>query len=465
MTDTPFSAATLLSDWTAGFALDTCPDTAIAAALNCMVDAVGCMVGGVAMSSSQMALDMFVEAGNGGLVTVPGSAQRLGLLDAAWLGGHSANALDFDDCFRDGAPSHPGATVIPPAFALAEARGLHGADFLASIIAGYEVSLRIGRAMNASPERNAEVMGYAPWQTFGAAVAGAHLLRLDPQRIRSAFGIAALQAPVPSVRKAVEGLRPYGWLKNSYGICCQSGLQAALLAEKGFHGHQEIFDGPYGFWIMAGSDRYDPAGFDALGQDWMITRTEFKPYAACRWSHTTIEGLAELTAGIGPERIARIELHGFGEFYVALGGDLPSSIVDAQFNARYLGALEILGRSPANGLSEADLTDPTVREMASRITLHHAPEYDALHHRSMSTPVRIIVHLTNGETRETYIEEPPTSIKRGGFQRRQICEKFLRLCAPVLGDQPAEEALRCLLDIANRPVAELACLLTPPVGS
>lgn len=465
MTTPHSSHSDLLSDWIENLDLARIPDDATDAAKNCMIDAVACMVGGVHLESSRVVLEVLTESGSGNQVTVPGAADRLGVLDAAWLGGHTANALDFDDCFRDGAPSHPGATIIPPALAIAEARNADGAALLKAIVAGYEVSLRIGRALDASPERKADVMGYGTWQTFGAAVAGASILGLDAVRIRSAFGIAAMQAPVPGVRKAVEGLRPYGWIKNAYGACSYAGLLSALLAEKGFHGHQQVLEGPYGFWIMSGSDRHDADGYRELGEDWMVRRVEFKPYACCRWSHTMIEGLAALREGLGADDVARVDVHGFGEFHTALGGELPSTIVDAQFNAPYLGALELMDRSPARGMAERDLSDPRVLEMAGRIHLHHEPAFDAAHHRAMSTPVRVVLTTTDGATRETYIEEPPTSVKRGGFSRAQICEKFLTVCGPILGEDRAAAALALMLDLEHTDARTLAGLLSAPAGT
>lgn len=455
----------LLSRWIETLDRAAIPASARDAAVDCLIDMIACMVGGIGLASSRAALDVFLEAGSGAQATVPGSGRRLGVLDAAWLGGHTANALDFDDCFRDGAPSHPGATIIPAALALAEARDCGGDALLKAIVAGYEVSLRIGRALDASPARKADVMGYGTWQTFGATAAGASLLGLAQPQIRSAFGIAAMQAPVPGVRKAVEGLRPYGWIKNAYGAASQAGLLAALLAEKGFHGHQSVFEGPYGFWIMAGSDRHDPEGYRGLGEDWMIERVEFKPYACCRWSHTTIEALAMLGQGLRPDEVARVDVHGFGEFHRSLGGPLPETIVDAQFNAPYLAALELLGRSPARGLDENDLGDPQVHAMARRIHLHHEPAFDALHDATMATPVRVVLTAADGTVREIYIEEPPTSVKRRGFGRDRICGKFLTVCAPVLGEARAKSCLDLLLDVERTTARRLAALLTPAAAA
>ena len=455
------NAVTLLSEWTAFLDAKDISEAAANAAKNCVIDGLGCMIGGIGMASSRMALDMFLNCGSGRQVSVPGSTERLGLLDAAWLGAHTMNVLDFNDCSRIGGFSNPGATVIPAALALAEARGSSGHAFLNAVIAGYEVSLRIGRATTASIVRSSQVAGSSTWQIFGSTAAAANLLGLGPQQVRSAFGIAAMQAPVPGIRKALEGVRPYGWIKNSYGIAAQAGLQAALLAESGFHGHQDVFDGPHGFWAMAGSDRHDDSGYGGLGAEWLISLTEFKPYACCGWSHTMIEGLETLRSGLPSEQIEQVDVHGFSNFHESLGGELPASIIDAQFNARYLAALELLDRSPANGLREKDLSDPEVGEMARRITLHRAPQYDVPHNCNMSAPVRIVMKLASGEVRDIYIEEPSTSILRGGFQRRQICEKFLGIAEPVIGEERAEEMLKCVLQIETFDIKTLTDLLTP----
>jgi 2-methylcitrate dehydratase PrpD len=67
---------------------------------------------------------------------------------AALLNGALAHSLDFDDTHAPGS-LHPGAPVIPSALAAAGIAGASGADVLAAIIAGYDVTCRITLALPA----------------------------------------------------------------------------------------------------------------------------------------------------------------------------------------------------------------------------------------------------------------------------------------------------------------------------
>jgi hypothetical protein len=80
----------------------------------------------------------------------------------------------------------------------------------------------------------------------------------------------------------------------------------------------------------------------------------------------------------------------------------------------------------------------------------------------MATPVRVVLTTASGEVRDIYIEEPPTSIRRGGFSREQICRKFIDVCAPLLGDDKANAALDTMLNMEKHDVRCLAALLRRP---
>jgi 2-methylcitrate dehydratase PrpD len=465
------STTAKLAEWITTFSIEVVPPEVLEATKMCIVDSVACAVGGAQLQSTKTLLEVTQESSGGSQVTVMGTPLKLGLLQALYVGGHAANALDFDDSFSGGSMAvHPGATVVPPAFALAEVRNLSGKDIIKAVLVGYEALLRIGRAINSSPARKAEVMGFGTCQTFGATIAAASLLKLSPVQLQHAFGIAGTHAPVPSVRKFVDGVRPYSWVKNCYGLSCQSGAFAALLAEKGFQGNIDIFDGPNGFWIMSGSDRYEPEkALDDLGSDWLIRGVEFKPYSCCRWAHTAIEAISQIRNGLSPDDIERVDIHGFRELTGPLSGDFPSTIIDAQFNMPYLAALELIGRSSSTGLHEADLTDPKTAEIAQRVFLHHEPVYDQAYNERGAKPVRVIITERSGRARETYLEDSFTSKRRNGFSKSQISEKFLSVAGSVLGAAKSKAALEALFNIEAFSAGELGKLLSvsraDPAGS
>ncbi|GGE41058.1 2-methylcitrate dehydratase [Agaricicola taiwanensis] len=448
-------SSAILGDWIAGFNLADVPDDVVEQAKSCIVDSVGCVVAGTSARPSRLLLDTLERYGGVGDVAIPATGKRLGTLPAAYFMAQSANALDFDDSFRSGAPCHPGATIIPPALALAQAVPCDGAELLRAVILGYEISLRIGRAVQPTPERKAEVYGFSTWQIFGAMAAAASLLRLPRAAIIDAFGIAAVHAPVPSLRKlGTEDPRPYPWTKNTYGSASEGGVLAALLASDGYVGSRTIFDGDRGFWIMSGSDRFRPELLtEGLGTTWLLREVGFKFYGCCRWTHTMLDALRDCGAGVDPDAIETIEVAGFKELF-GLGGEAPTSIVDAQFNPQHLAALELLGRSPERGLADEDLVDPRVSRLRSKITMIHDPSADEAYYASGALPVRVTLRLSDGTTRAAARQDPSGSAAAGNSPEA-IDAKFLRLTGGVLGGDRARSSLSTLRNLENHSIAEL----------
>ena len=118
--------------------------------------------------------------------TLIGDGARVSRPIAAYANGSLAFALDYEDVCQY--VIHAGPIVIPAALALAEAQHSSGKDFLTSVVLGYEVGTRIGRAMQPTPARGAQVWGqqYTP---FAACVAAGRFLRLTPVEMDVAFGI------------------------------------------------------------------------------------------------------------------------------------------------------------------------------------------------------------------------------------------------------------------------------------
>lgn len=451
-----------LAEWIADLSLDDIPITALRAAKACILDSLGCIVAGMQTTPCRTMLDLLVRYDGGTNCTIIGTKERLSVLKASYVMAQGANVLDFDDSFRGGAASHPGATVISPALALAEQAGLSGLEFLRAVVAGYEVSLRIGRAIQPSPERERQVFGYATWQSFGALAVAACLFRLPPERIVDAMGIGALHATLPGGRKGGMGdAAPFPWLKNNYGAASEAGIWAAMLAQEGYVGHRRILEGPTGFWIMAGSDHYRPElTTQGLGENWLIEKVGFKPYACCRWTHTMLDALAASADRLTQERVAAITLEGFREL-VDMGQLWPSSIMDAQFNPRYLAALEISGKSPQRGLSEGDLFDPAIRALAEKVQLRHNPAADAGFYQAGTLPVRLTIHLKDGTSFVVSRENPSGGAKTGGFPQDALEEKFIQLAAPVLGPAQAARIVAAVNEIETHSPADLALLTVP----
>jgi 2-methylcitrate dehydratase PrpD len=103
---------------------------------------------------------------------------------AALINATAAHTVEVDDIYRE-AIYHPGAPTIAAALAIGQAQGASGLAFLTAVVAGYEISTRIGAAMGREHYRfwhNTGTVG-----TFGAAAAASNLLKLDAKQYTHAL--------------------------------------------------------------------------------------------------------------------------------------------------------------------------------------------------------------------------------------------------------------------------------------
>jgi 2-methylcitrate dehydratase PrpD len=179
-----------LAEYAAALRYEDLPAAVVRQARECIIDTVAAAICGAAMPWSRIVVDYAERTGPGGQCHIlgrPGPAVQAPA--AALANGALAHAFELDSLTRPGAGAHPGATVLPPALAIAQEKGADGRALIAALVAGNEVMIRIGRATGHTNEARGF---HAPGTTgpFGAAVAAGHLLRLDARTMTNALGIA-----------------------------------------------------------------------------------------------------------------------------------------------------------------------------------------------------------------------------------------------------------------------------------
>jgi 2-methylcitrate dehydratase PrpD len=138
-----------------------------------------------------------------------GTKERTPHLYSAMANGISAHAIEMDDVNNE-ASLHPGVVVFPAALATSEMVGGAGKKFIEAVVLGYEVMVRLGRALGAE---NSYKRGFHPTGIcgpFGSSVAASKLLGLREKEILSALGIAGSQAA-----GSMEYLAQGAWTKRS----------------------------------------------------------------------------------------------------------------------------------------------------------------------------------------------------------------------------------------------------------
>lgn len=414
------------------------PQPALHAAKRLILDCIGCMVGGSQLPQGRMMIDFFTAVPGGGESTIVSTRKRIPSPHAGYVNAYLANLLDFDDTYY----GHPGATVIPPALALGEKMHITGRELLAAVVTGYEVGMRVADAIKPSRRRLKKVWGLSTWQVFTSVAASGKVLGLDREGMLHAIGLAALNAPVPSVRKLGLENGEIHWMKNNYGWAAMGGMLAAMMAQQGFRGDPSVFDGPRGFWIMAGSDRYRPNLMNkGLGEKWAVERVSIKPYSACRHINPTLDAVFALigTGGFTVEAIRHVDVTTFFEV-VENYSFFPREAFTVPFSAPYLIALCLLGiPTGPQWFNGKHLSNPRVRELADRVRFHHWPEADALYGKVKRELIsRVAIETADGRSFEKEVRLPRGD-PRNPMTDEELRGKFLSLAGPVLGQAQAAD--------------------------
>ena len=379
-----------------------------------------------------------------GNATVIGTNQKTSAVWAAMANGTAAHAVELDDVTTESS-LHPGVAVIPTALSLAEETQTTPARMLEAIVAGYEVTMRVGNALNPA---SAYARGFHPTGVagvFGATMAAGRLLGLNPDQLSSALGIAGTLAS-----GSLEYLAGGAWTKRlNPGWAGHAGITAAHLARSGFSGPKSVFEGRLGL-LHAYSDAADPDRLLAdLGRQLQVMRVSIKPYACCRYNHGLIDCVLRLSREhhVQPIDVERIRLG------VLTGGALlvaepieqkrtPRSVVDAQFSAPYAAAAALVyATGGIDAYTPDKLADPTIRELMARTECYRDATLDANYPRLW--PAAAEIHLRDGRVLATRIEhasgEPENPVPRAA-----LVDKFVSLAAESLSEDPAAIAQRIL---------------------
>ena len=181
--------------------------------------------------------DLLREAGGTPQATTLVFGDRLPAHAAAQFNGTMCRALDYCDAMAPG--PHIGSALFPAALAAAElAGGCTGAEFMAALAAGAELSSRLNLS-------EAQYDGFDPTGIavpFSAAAAASRILKLTPsKRCTRSPGLQPLRRQLPEPRRRLAGVRfVQGWV-------AEAGVQCARMAQRGVTGPVNFLTGHYGY--------------------------------------------------------------------------------------------------------------------------------------------------------------------------------------------------------------------------
>src|SRR5207249_5241280 len=238
----PASYTRDLAEFAAGLEADRVPAGLQREAGRIVLDCLGCEVAGLTTPLGRIAADL-ARGEHGPLEATAIGAGPTSLLPAVFANVTLANALEYE---VQGPEGHVCAVAAPVALAVAEALDAPGAEMVAALVAGLEVAGRVGGALR-GPARRAGAAGGHAHVVFAAAAASGRLLGLSPDQMHHALGITGYGATIRTTER-YQGSQKELMIKNSLGVMARAGIQAALLAQRGFTGDLEVLEGDLGFW-------------------------------------------------------------------------------------------------------------------------------------------------------------------------------------------------------------------------
>lgn len=405
------------------------PPEAIEKAKDCILDQIGVELIGSTLEWNRIAYQYVADMGGRGESTVVNYGIKVPALDAAFVNATFGQGCELDDVgFAAG--GHPSAATVPVALAMGEKLRSTGKDFLTAVVVGCDVMYRLLAAVRPSSGRRG-FHSHGIGAPFGAMATAARLLGLNDGQMLHAFGIAGMHSS-----GTMEYDQTGGEVKRVIaGIGARSGIQAALLAQRGLTGPPTIIEGKRGF-LKVFADEVEPDEITrGLGRDFKIMRIWFKLYPCVATVQGVIYTLSKLIEEhrFGADDIDEIRV-GISDTSLSHGGAIyePRDTASAQFSLPFSLAIRLLKND--NDLSfymDPKLwSDPKVLALAKKVKSYADP--NAKKDQNYNTTME--VKLTNGRSYKAFEAYPPGS-PLNMVSREVLREKFRKMARTVLSEQ------------------------------
>ena len=348
-------------------------DDVIGAVKTNIVDTLSCALAGSSAQAIPEVSALVKEWGGATQADMFVFGGRVPAHHAAWVNSGMSHARDYDDT-HDAAILHAGVSSVPAAIAAAQLRGkLSGAELIAAVAAGLEVTCRLGMAIKVDIVESgfiySSLLGY-----FGATAAAGRALGLTLDEMVNAFGIV-----YSSVAGNHQVTRDASLMKRLQpGLAAQAAVVAVQLAKRGIRGAQDVFEGADGFFRVYLQDRVDPA-MRARGPGHALRAAEpelqalpLLPRHACRGRRGTA-GTRQGARPAGDIESIRVGVTAPGYQMVCVPEHVrlaPRTIVEAQFSIPYtVAAAWIDGKLGIGHFSDEALRRPTSSAGLTRTAL------------------------------------------------------------------------------------------------
>src|SRR6266480_5455937 len=418
-----------MARWAAALEFNHLSQDAVYQAKRFLLDSVGCALGGYQQHDVKIALQVIDEIAGRGPATVIGRGKKIDPVSASFANALMIRCMDYNDIYWKQDPSHP-SDIFPAALACCERAKSDGRELIVGLVLGHEFEMRF--CETAFPGIRERGWHHATLTAFVSPLVAGRALNLSWEQIQHAVGISAS-------RHCTLGAVTAGKLtmmKNTVDpMATQSGVLAALKAEKGYTGPEHVVDGKEGLSHCFGPEWKLRLLTDGLGDSWRITQCGMKAFPTEALTHTPISAVLDLikTNDLKPDQVEKVQIRSLARAADILSDPSkydPHTKETADHSLPYVIAAAIVDRQVTPAQFEMKkIMDPAIRAQLKKVEVVADPEIEKVYPALQ----RVVVNITTIEGRTfTQQLDYPKGDPRNPLTDAEVEEKFAALADGVL---------------------------------
>ncbi|MCH8942398.1 MAG: MmgE/PrpD family protein [Bacteroidetes bacterium] len=468
-----------IAEFSINLKFEDLPKEVVEATKKYLYDSIGCAYGGYHTKDLNILRDIYKNMGGKEEATLIGFGEKIPAVNATLVNSLMIRALDFNDIYWKEDPSHP-SDLIPAALSVGELVNTAMKDVIVAIVLAYEFEQRLCEF--AVPGIRERKWHHATLTQFVSPVVAGKLLGLNVEQMVNAIGISGSHNHTigcPTAGKLTM-------MKNTVDpMAVQSGVFAALMAQKGYTGTEAIFEGKEGFmdcffgWdvkeqklnaVKMGGREFEEEWkwnldrlLGGLGDSYKIMECSMKAFPCEALSHVHITAVLN---AVKNNNIKYDEIDSVTITTIARACDIlfdphkyrPESRETADHSLPYCVAAAIVdGKVTTHSFSEEKLKDPKIWEIIDKIKGEASEEFDKMFPEKQ--PSKVIIKTKDGREFSEY-REYPKGDPREPMTMEDLEIKFNSLSDEILGKEKQREIKKMILNCEEMKANEFMEKLT-----
>jgi len=369
-----------------------------------LYDSAGCAYGGYRTKDVNILRDIYTDMGGKKEATLIGFGDKMPAVNATLVNSLMVRALDFNDIYWKEDPSHP-SDIIPAALAVGEMVDASMEEVIVAIVLAYEFEQRLCEF--AVPGVRERKWHHATLTQFVSPIVAGRLLGLTEDQMVMAIGINGCHNHTigcPTAGKLTM-------MKNTVDpMAVQTGVFAALMAQKGYSGTEAVFEGKEGFMDTFGPKWDENKLLGDLGKNFKILECSMKAFPTEALTHTHITATLKAVKGnnISYDQIEQVTVT-----TIARACDIlfdphkyrPESRETADHSLPYCIAAALVDHQiTTQSFSEDKLKDERIWEVIDKIKGEASVEFEKMF--PAKQPSKVVVKTKDGKEYSEYLEYP-----------------------------------------------------------